>query len=317
VVTPVFVLGRNRSGTTWLANQLCEHPQIVGCQHERHYGIDESAYFGLIDERYGDLSNRVNYVEFVEVWGASDYCRLAGATKEFLYSLWPTTYEDVFREVMDRFAEREGASAWVAKWDVLGRPLRHVATAYPDARFIGIIRHVVDQVASYITLAGDVPHRRYVILRMTLGWVYGKKVLEAFASRSQRVRLVRYEDFRANTEGVLKDLVAFLGLPWDPKILGQTYKPNTSFRASGDRKAALSRGERWLVRLAAAAGRLIPRCVLEGLHRFRKRRGGRKPLPHWFFRLDPFFKDDPNQYDVATDKPPGSGSKVPAGAEER
>lgn len=55
---PVFVVGRNRSGTTWLANQLCEHPDIVGVQHERHHGIHESAYFGLIDGRFG-ASGRV------------------------------------------------------------------------------------------------------------------------------------------------------------------------------------------------------------------------------------------------------------------
>lgn len=48
---PVFVVGRNRSGTTWLANQLCEHPDIAGVQQERRHGIHESAYFGCLDGR--------------------------------------------------------------------------------------------------------------------------------------------------------------------------------------------------------------------------------------------------------------------------
>ena len=36
---PVFVFGRPRSGITWLANQLCEHPLIAGIQHGRHHWV--------------------------------------------------------------------------------------------------------------------------------------------------------------------------------------------------------------------------------------------------------------------------------------
>jgi hypothetical protein len=108
--TPIFVLGKHRSGTTWLANLLCQHPQIAGVQHARHHGIHESAFFSHVYGRYGDLAVWSRYAEFVEVVAASDYFRLAGATREFLYSLWPTSYEGVFRAVMDRFAAQRGAT---------------------------------------------------------------------------------------------------------------------------------------------------------------------------------------------------------------
>ena len=99
--TPLFILGKGRSGTTWLANQMCEHSLVIGVQHESHYGIHESAFFTQVYDRYQDLTIKSNYVEFVEVMSACDYFQLAGITKEFLYSFWPTSYEKVFREAMD------------------------------------------------------------------------------------------------------------------------------------------------------------------------------------------------------------------------
>lgn len=113
--TPIFVLGKHRSGTTWLANQLCQHSHIVGVQHEAHGGIHESAYFSTVYGRYGDLITKSNFIELVEVLAASDYFRLAGATKEYLYSLWPTTYQDLFKQAMDDLADRKGASHWLEK----------------------------------------------------------------------------------------------------------------------------------------------------------------------------------------------------------
>jgi len=303
---PVFVVGRNRSGTTWLANQLCEHPDIVGVQHERHHGIHESAYFRMIDGRYGDLSERINYAEFVEVMEASDFFRLAGADKDFLYSLWPTNYERVFRAVMDRFADEHGAKAWLEKADVQEAALQKVLAAYPDARIVGIIRDPVTNTASTVAPLpsdGSAGWRPWMLLRMPLVWAYTTKVLKAFARRNDRVCLVRYEQMREDLEGTLRCVVGALGLAWDPAVLGQTYKPQSSFRSKEDRKKALSPAEKALVRVVASVGLLMPRCLLRLADRLRQWQRGRRPLPWWFFRLSPFFQDDPRQYDDVFGRP--------------
>ena len=298
---PVFVIGRNRSGTTWLANQLCEHPRIAGVQHERHHAIHESAYFGWIDGRYGDLSERVNHAEFVEVMAASDFFRLAGATKEFLYSLWPTTYEGVFRAVMDRFAQERGADAWVEKAGVQEEVMHKVAACYPDARVVAIVREVEANVASAVANPRALESYRWrwlAVARAACGWVYHRKAVCAFARRHpDRVHVVYYEQMKSDLAGTMRGILAFLGLEWDDRVLGQTYKPNSTFKDEKARRQALASGERKLVRFIAALARLVPRGVLGLPDRMRHRRHP-KQLPIWFFRLQPFFKDDPRQYDA-------------------
>lgn len=314
---PVFVIGRNRSGTTWLANQLCEHPKVAGVQHERHHGIHESAYFDWIDGRYGDLSQRINYAEFVEAMAASDFFHLAGADRDFLYSLWPVTYEEVFRSVMDRFAERQGAKAWIEKADVRESALGRAEAAYPDARFVGIIRDVVPNTASNLRMPGApecIKGRKCVIFRMTLAWVYTTKILNAFSKRSDRVFLVHFEDMKSDLEDTMRRICEFLGLQWDPQILGQTYRPNTSFKTKADRRKALTAGERAMIRVVAAVGRLIPKFVLGLADRFRRWWNGRPTLPRWFYRLQPFFQDDERQYDdlmAPSSQPPGEDFQKP------
>lgn len=307
--TPIFVVGKNRSGTTWLANQLCEHPLVAGVQHERHHGIHESAYFVRVDGRYGSLTERINYAEFVEVVAASDFFRLAGADKEFLYSLWPTTYEEVFRHVMDRFAERRGAKAWLEKANVQEGALRREMAAYPDARFVAIIRDCQATCASSLKgreSAGQTGNRAWSLIRIAVDWVYVVKVIRALRKGGGRMIVVRYEDMRADLEGTLRRILDFLGLPWDPAVLGQTYKPQSSFRTAQERHKALSSMEKGLIRLVAGLGFLVPRRVLDGLALLRRWRRGRPSLPWWFFRLSPFFEDEPRQYDEVFGRPSAS-----------
>ena len=45
---PIFVLGRHRSGTTWVSNILASVPGIYSPSHPLHKGAHESAYFSLL-----------------------------------------------------------------------------------------------------------------------------------------------------------------------------------------------------------------------------------------------------------------------------
>lgn len=288
--TPIFVLGKHRSGTTWLANLLCQHPQIAGVQHARHHGIHESAFFSHVYGRYGDLTVWSRYAEFVEVVAASDYFRLAGATREFLYSLWPTSYEGVFRAVMDRFAAQKGADYWVEKTPAHTLWVDRLARLYPDALFLAVHRPVEHVVASALGLAArhDPAHppqgwaRRRLITETALSWVHYNRTIDTFAARSPRILRVRYESLRSDLMGSMKSVCAFLGVPFTPECCRQVYRPNTSFPDGAARQRSLSEGEARWARIVAAAARRAPRpwLALASAIRHAIRRPG---LPRWFF----------------------------------
>jgi hypothetical protein len=294
---PIFILGKHRSGTTWLANQLCQHSCITGITHTRFSGIHESAYFSLVDGRYGDLSVKSNFIEFVEVVSASDYFRLAGATKEYLYSLYPTTYEDVFRIVMDNYAEKQKAQYWLEKTPPHALIVDKLARIYPDARFISIIRNAEAVVASTIARSKfsgvNIFLRQYIIISTILSWTLYNKVLESFEKQSDRIISIRYEELKSDLPTTLQTVCAFLGLHFETGMCEQIFVPNTSFQNS-KREHALTNVEKILVRVLHRIFAFIPVLMLKFLHRMKNNTKKRPIFPSWFFLMHPFYKNEKN-----------------------
>jgi hypothetical protein len=121
--------------------------------------------------------------------------------------------------------------------------------------------------------------------------------------------LIRYEDLRHDREGTLRSILDFLGLGWNAAVLNQSYAPQSTFRRDADRERALSRWEQGLVRLVAGIGQFLPQLVLGLGDGIRCLRRGRGSLPIWFFRLQPFFREDPAQYDATFGHPGSSRQK--------
>ena len=85
---PIFVFDTQRSGTSWLANQLSQHPLIasvtvpVNNPYNLNPGIYESCFFSYLYGRYGDISHKPSYIEFWEVLSATDYFQIIGVEKK-------------------------------------------------------------------------------------------------------------------------------------------------------------------------------------------------------------------------------------------
>lgn len=290
--TPIFVLGKHRSGTTWLGNQLCEHPLIAGVTHEHHDGIHESAYFSRVYGRYGDLKHKQNFVEFVEATHKSDIFRLIGADKTALYKLWPTSYEAVFYTLMDRYAQKKGARYWLDKTPEHTLMVEEIAALYPDAKFIAISRDAEDVLASTVGRYSKEKMRRkkQLLFLTTLSWLHSNKTVQRFADTSNRIFLTRYETLKSDPEGTCREICKFLDLPFDPAMLKQTYMPNTTFQAGVKRSSVLTPQEKRLVRLTARIGNLMPVSVVDAVRRIYALSTRRKPLPTWFYSMYPPFE---------------------------
>lgn len=232
---PIFVLGTQRSGTTWLANILCSHPDIAGVQHKSVKGIMESCFFSHIDGRYGSLNHISNQVEFVEVICKSDYFRLAGCKPQQLYALMPSDYATVFRMVMEQFAQKQNAKFWIEKTPFHTPLIHKLNTYYPDAKFIAIRRNIEKVVHSAVGMAynrnnGVLSERKkQQVVRATVkNYTYYNYILDTYSKRHKNIHLIHYENLKANKKNVIGEIVNFLDLSFYSQLMTDKFPANTS-----------------------------------------------------------------------------------------
>lgn len=185
VPSPVFVLSSARSGSTLLRVLLNSHSRICA-PHELHL---RRVHVQLEDTHYARL--------------AMKELGLDEPTLEYL--LWD--------RIMHRQLLRTGKSVFVEKTPGNCAIWERLVEAWPDARFIYLIRHPASVLASMERAHPDVSSAR--LQRRFLG--YARRVDAARAARSGPV--VRYEGLTQDPESVLRDLCARLGLRFEPRML--------------------------------------------------------------------------------------------------
>ena len=267
---PLFILGRHRSGTTWLANILASVPGIHAITHERHQGVHESAYFSHLVPHCGHGRTEADRQEIKRLFEQSDFFALAGlALGPDIGRLGTAGY---FRAVMDAGASRSNSRYWLEKTPANTLIARRLREAFPDATFLAIVRDYRQVVASVVHGFGD-PASMYDWFRQSvLTAVYEKVIATSNAT------VVRYEALVRDYDGSIAAILAQLGLSPDsgPR---SAFRPNSLYAESrptlhGWQLLAMKAG-RWLVLPWPAA--LVERAVLRRLDRARGR------LPPWFF----------------------------------
>ncbi len=231
---PVFVLGLQRSGTTWLANVLANHPNAVAVQAEDHFGIHESIFFSHFARAYGDLDDDLNFRRFAAEFTTSDYYMLTGLPPDWLLSDRPGSYPEAFRNVMDEMARRRGGvQLWIEKSPTHTLLAEELAAAFPDARFVGIERRPEPVIASQLRLDGDeplrYPRRLLRLLSMCLTYSLNQRWLARFCRDCDRCRSTSYEALFANPARETERICAFLGVRFTDSMLDLPWRRNTSF----------------------------------------------------------------------------------------
>jgi len=146
----VFILGLQRSGTTWLANMLAALPQVAAVAHESHRGVHESVFFSHFAKGFEPWDDPEQRLRFAASFAASDYYLLTEMEQEFLEDLERScsSYGEVFIALMDYLAIAEGADAWIEKSPHHTLLDADILTAAPDARFVMVERNPQDLIRS-------------------------------------------------------------------------------------------------------------------------------------------------------------------------
>jgi hypothetical protein len=271
--TPIFILGRHRSGTTWISNILASLPEIYAPSHEAHWGVHESAFFSHLLRycNHGRTDSDLRAVKYL--FESSDFFALTGlAHGPEIIGRGPVHY---FRSIMEAGALREGARYWLEKTPAHTLHAKFLSSSYPDAIFIAVTRDYRDVVASNVHGFGNAGSIWKWISQSMVTAIYEKIIA------SNGVLVIRYEELLTDYEGTLRSVMKRLGIACQ-SVPQSPFHRNTMYKE-------VPPARQWWQSIAMALGRSViqplPRRLIEaGVIRWRSRRA--MGLPSWFFPRD-------------------------------
>ncbi|WP_308918055.1 sulfotransferase [Jannaschia sp. LMIT008] len=284
----IFILGLQRSGTTWIANLLAGSGAIAAITAGDHRGVHESIFFSHFATAFGPLSDPGARHAFRAAFLNSDYYILSGLDDAFLDQVLVSArdHADVFEAVMSETAKQRGRHHWLEKSPHHTRMAEDLATRFPKARFVGITRGSRTLTASRLAAYGRVPAtgvaRMKDIVRGAIANALTSRRLRRFAGTCDRVLLLRYEDALDDPKSTRAALVRFLDLNIDPDTLVSDFTPNTS-HAGGHGTRRLSSLDRGAIVAGDALGAILPMRILQAVEDRRRSRRG-VDWPDWVWR---------------------------------
>ncbi|HEX2052651.1 MAG TPA: sulfotransferase [Actinomycetota bacterium] len=193
---PIFIVGCQRSGTTLLRLMLDSHPNI-SCGPETRFleGLSKLA---------GEASARLARYGFPE-----DY--------------WDRKVAEFVDSFQRDYAARRGRKRWADKTPRYALSLDYINRLFPDCLVVHVIRDGRDVVASHLARWGY-----WSGLKAIQKWPQYVRTARRTGNSlpAGRYREVRYEDLVAETERTMRDLLEFVGEPWDPQVLDYQSMPH-------------------------------------------------------------------------------------------
>jgi hypothetical protein len=215
-VTPLFVLGVSRSGTTLLRVILDGSPGIAI--------PDESFFVPLLARRHGTTVDAERFLDDVaRIPTIHDWGLRAEDIAPRVRSGMATA--DAIAAIYEAYAEREGKPRWGDKTPAYMRHLPLLERLYPGAQYLHLVRDGRDAAISFLqmpegtftrTWAHPGTSRQFACL-----WRREVAAARALGRRVgvERYSEVRYEDLVADPGEVVSGICAFARIPFEPGML--------------------------------------------------------------------------------------------------
>jgi hypothetical protein len=189
---PIFIVGCQRSGTTLLRLILDAHPNI-SCGPETLF--------------LADFAERLT--------GERHWQHLAqfGFPKGY----WHEKVAGLFDAVQSDYARGRGKARWADKTARYAVHLDQIDLLFPTCQVVHIIRDGRDVVASHRDRWGYLSALKAV--RKWPWYVRAARAAGARLAAQGRYHEVRYEELVTDPEATLRELLDFLGEPWDDAVL--------------------------------------------------------------------------------------------------
>lgn len=206
---PFFIVGSARSGTTFLRLTMNAHPEIAVPPESRF----------ITELRGGE--DTVDVEDFLERLAA--HKRFAAwelpveSVREQLGGRASVPYADAIAAAYAAYAQAHGKSRWGDKTPRYVVNIPELAELFPDSRFIHLIRDGRDVALSY----ADVPFGPKNVAKAAELWAnrVATGIRDGRELERGRYIEIRYADLVEDNEGEIKDICAFVGVPFAPSML--------------------------------------------------------------------------------------------------
>jgi hypothetical protein len=189
---PIFIIGAMGTGTTLLRLVLDSHPRIA---------IPQETGFMRAERAH-------RFIPFK--WSGRRWYRRMGWSEKEFDALLGDFYDTVFR----RYAEQHGKVRWGEKTPLHTWHVDDIIRLFPDAVFVGIVRHPGGSVAS------NMNRWKYPLGKAAFHYArYVTELARQASRRRRRFVVVRYEELLLYPDVVMRELLEWLGEPWSDHVL--------------------------------------------------------------------------------------------------
>jgi hypothetical protein len=198
--TPFFIIGSVRSGTTFLRNVLRKHPNLA-CPEETHFFRWTDPFGTPIS--LGQLLNNPVLKKHREIDNITE--------QQFRHILHKSVSRaDLQRKYMNLYLKQNQLNGrrWFDKTPQNAYGAAMIATQFPAAKFIHIVRNPIDVISSL--KIGKVVKIESLIGACNVWNEAAEQVYTLKRAYPHRVYEVKYEDFTANFLPELEKMLAFI-----------------------------------------------------------------------------------------------------------
>jgi len=283
---PIFCLGLQRSGTTWLANMISNHPKVACVESKDHNGIHESIFFSHFAKEYGDLADSDNFQRFEKDFTASDYYLLTNLEKDWLRKKRPTSYAEAFSLIMNEIAFHHGADAWVEKSPHHTLLANEIIKDFPQGSFICITRSpssfVWSRLWAFNRTPPRYPRRFFLIIKAcAVNSLYKRSMIRFCKKHPNNTYMIQYKKLKENPLEEMRKIMCFLELDFYKDITKQRYLPNSSFKKNN--KKLMGKIDKTLTIIFSVVFDIVPFSLLSFLERRKQKKTGVE-WPSWCWK---------------------------------
>jgi len=250
----IFVIGRNRSGTKWLSNLIAGNSEVAAVQREGAGGILEIDLLSTFPKHY-NLKNIEERTAFEILFRYSNFHKCSGLPDSIINEIDYRNFYEFFTAYGTAIAESRKKSVFLQKG--ASKILPVLVKRFPQAKFVIIQRrNVVENLVSNLVMHGEKVRLKRVFT-LLLGYWRFRKLENTFISRPNVMRIT-YENLKGNTESVMKEVCNFLNLEYEKAMLNVPFKPNSSYKAEGERKVFIDKKTKMFVSIVSPIVSAVP-----------------------------------------------------------